>query len=235
MNANYQKLSLDLSKNLFMDFWVKSDFFGFHWHYHPEIEICYVKKGFGQRIVGESVERFVAGDLVLVGSNLPHCWISDQVFNESPEQMEVYVVHVDIGKMGHLLKLHEFAELENFLVKAGSGFHFEEAEEEGILKVLGEFEHSQGLEKTLLLLTFFEKMLRSSAKRQLCKSTYVPETGKEVEGRILSVCRYIHTHYKEKIRLDELASLAHMNTSAFCRFFKKVLGKTAIEYINELR
>jgi len=217
-----------------MDFWVKSDFFGFHWHYHPEIEICYVKQGFGQRIVGESVERFVAGDLVLLGSNLPHSWISDQTFNELPDQMEVYVVHVDIGKMSHLLKLHEFADLENFLVQAGSGFHFEDVDD-GILSELNEFEQSSGLEKTLLLLSLFEKMLRASTKRQLCKSTYVPETGKQVESRILSVCRYIHDNYKEKIRLDELASLAHMNTSAFCRFFKKVIGKTAIEYINELR
>ena len=218
-----------------MDFWVRSDFFGFHWHYHPEIEICYVKKGFGQRIVGESVERFVAGDLVLLGSNLPHSWISDQTFNDSSEQMEVYVVHVDIGKMSHLLKLHEFAELEDFLVQAESGFHFEAAEKEGILEALHDFEQSQGLQKTLLLLSLLEKMLRANQKRQLCKSTYVPETGKEVESRILSVCRYIHENYQEKIRLDDLASLAHMNSSAFCRFFKKVIGKTAIEYINELR
>ncbi|MEL6256695.1 MAG: AraC family transcriptional regulator, partial [Bacteroidota bacterium] len=212
-----------------MDFWVKSDFFGFHWHYHPEIEICYVKQGFGQRIVGESLERFSAGDLVLLGSNLPHSWISDQVFNDSPNQMEVYVVHLDIGKMSHLLKLHEFAELENFLFQAGSGVHFEGAEEEGILKALSGFELSQGLEKTLSLLSLLEKMLRANRKRQLCKSTYVPETGKQVENRILSVCRYIHDNYKEKIRLEDLASLAHMNASAFCRFFKKVIGKTAIE------
>lgn len=235
LNANYQKLPLDLSKNLFMDFWVKSDFFGFHWHYHPEIEICYVKRGFGQRIVGESVERFVAGDLVLLGSNLPHSWISDQAFNDSPDQMEVYVLHLDIAKMGHLLRLHEFAELESFLLQAGSGFHFEGAEEEGILKALTEFELASGLGKTLSLLSLLEKMLKSKRKRQLCKSTYVPETGKQVERRILSVCRYIHENYKQKIRLDDLASLAHMNTSAFCRFFKKVIGKTAIEYINELR
>lgn len=218
-----------------MDFWVKSDFFGVHWHYHPELEICYVKQGFGQRIVGESVERFHAGDLVLLGSNLPHSWISDDAFAASPEQMEVYVIHLDPNKLNALLSLKEFKLLEDFLATSRSGIFFDLEEDEHLWELLYAFEEGEGLHKSLKLLELLLGMMEHKGQRLLCRNSYLPETGKRVESRIQRVCLYIHQHYKEKIKLDELAEIAHMNTSAFCRFFKKVLGKTAIEYIHELR
>ena len=235
MNANYQKLPFDLRPDLYMDFWVRSDFFGFHWHYHPEIEICYVQQGYGQRLIGESVERFEAGDFVLVGSNLPHCWITDDVFNQSPEQMEIYVIHIDNQKIQHLFGLHEFKGIEQLLEQAKSGLAFDIEIDKSLLLSLQSYEKADGLSKILSLLQLLDNMTQSSSKKQLCTTAYIPEIGKHVEERILKVCQYIHESYKDKIALDELARISNMNTTAFCRFFKKVIGKTAIEYVNELR
>ncbi len=235
MSANYQKLNLDLSASLYMDFWVRSDYFGFHWHYHPEIEICYVKQGYGQRIVGESIERFEAGDLVLLGSNLPHCWISDDAFNELSSQMEVYVIHLDVRKLMGQLAIQEWQELRQFLEQARMGFAFSLTKDPQLLKALRDFEQAEGMQKTLCLMTLLLLMYQAKARHSLCPSSYIPETGKQVEERIIRVCSYIHEHYREKISIATLAGMAHMNESAFCRFFKKVLGKTSIEYINELR
>ena len=47
------------------------------WHYHPEYELLYISKSTGIRFVGDSVSHFSPGDLVLVGSNLPHLWRND--------------------------------------------------------------------------------------------------------------------------------------------------------------
>jgi len=49
------------------------------------------------------------------------------------------------------------------------------------------------------------------------------------------VLTFIHKNYSQKISLDEIASLIGMNTQYFCRYFKKLLGKTLTEYINEIR
>ena len=49
-------------------------FFQSPFHYHPELELVYVLESNGKRIVGNSVEPFEAGDMVFLGSNIPHVW-----------------------------------------------------------------------------------------------------------------------------------------------------------------
>ena len=57
---------------------------------------------------------------------------------------------------------------------------------------------------------------------------------KRVE-EIKAVLTYIKEHYKEKIYIRDLAGLINMNEQYFCRFFKKAIGRSPIEYINEYR
>ena len=58
----------------------EQSYFKRSWHYHPEAEILLILDGFGKRLVGDHVEKFEKHDLVLIGGNLPHAWISDPVF-----------------------------------------------------------------------------------------------------------------------------------------------------------
>ena len=50
------------------------------WHYHTELELIHFKKGFGTQFVGDSIENFEEGDVVLLGSNLPHYWRFDNSY-----------------------------------------------------------------------------------------------------------------------------------------------------------
>ena len=47
--------------------------------------------------------------------------------------------------------------------------------------------------------------------------------------------QYMKEHYQEKIYIKELAKIVNMNENYFCRYFKNIVGKTPIEYINYLR
>jgi len=53
--------------------------------------------------------------------------------------------------------------------------------------------------------------------------------------QLKTVLSYIEAHYQDKIYLRHLADLAHMGESQFCRFFKKLVRKTPVEYINSFR
>lgn len=57
---------------------------------------------------------------------------------------------------------------------------------------------------------------------------------KKVEG-IKKALTYIKENYKEKIYIADLASLLNMNEQYFCRYFKKAVDHSPIEYINKYR
>lgn len=233
MVVSYQKLTNKTESNSFVDFWVKENSFGVHWHYHPEVEICYIKEGEGHRIVGDSVESFKAGDLVLVGSNLPHCWTSSEVFNSSIKNMEVYVIQFRSSNLFN--DSIEFNRINNLLIDARRGIKFDVVKCPNLIADLTKIYKSNGLDKYLNLIKLLQKMAATSYKGFLVSKLYAPDYSKKAEVRIEKVCGYIHQNYRDRISLDELSNLASMNTASFCRFFKKCMGKTIIEYINGLR
>ena len=47
-------------------------------HFHNAHEIVLIMQGEGKRFVGDHVDQFSGGDLVIMGPKLPHFWRSDQ-------------------------------------------------------------------------------------------------------------------------------------------------------------
>lgn len=45
----------------------------------------------------------------------------------------------------------------------------------------------------------------------------------------------IRQNYKQHISIEEIANVAYLQSGYFCRFFKKCMGITFLEYQNELR
>src|SRR3954469_18437606 len=56
---------------------VKEKKFSAPLHFHPELELTIILEGSGKRFVGDSIEHFEPGDLVLIGENVPHFWCND--------------------------------------------------------------------------------------------------------------------------------------------------------------
>src|SRR5690349_4200853 len=100
-----------------------SDRFTAPWHQHPEYELTLIERGEGLRLVGDSVESFAAGDLVLVGAGLPHCWI-----NPSPppdHAAHAIVVQFNLNFLGkEFFSLPELWPVRTLLARAMRGLTF---------------------------------------------------------------------------------------------------------------
>jgi len=81
------------------------------------------------------------------------------------------------------------------------------------------------------------KLLAELFRNELRAVCSEEESIKNVRGyeQIAPVLRFISENYFEEIRLQQLSKICCMNTSYFCRRFKEIVGKTAVEYINEYR
>ena len=236
MNANYQHLGLKSEKSLIHAFWIKVSKFGFHWHYHPELEITCVKRGRGTRLVGDNVSPFSDGDFVFLGSHLPHTWISDDDFNASPDQMEVAVLQFHPSILStNLLSLPEMQNIRRLLNHAGRGIDFRIESSAKAAEVLYQLIDATGFERFSKFFSLLNYLGETTSFKQLASNAYIPPLNNTTEERILRVCRHVHENFMGAIKLETIAKIANMNPTSFCRFFRKSTGQTLSEYVNDLR
>lgn len=203
--------------------------FEFKWHYHPEYELTYILKGNGYRVVGNSHEQFVTGDLVLLGSKLPHTWWGK---NEDGSPSEAIVIQFSSAFIEPFLKLNEGQAIKDLLAQAAKGIRFES---DGLfVQKLGSLGQTKELESVLALLSLIQDLTAKPATI-LCPDSYHNVISKKFETRINKVCTYIQNHYAESISLKQVSDLVYMSESNFCKFFKKATSTTFSDYLNDLR
>src|SRR5476649_1264478 len=93
--------------------------YDFVWHYHPELELALVVKGEGLRFVGDSIQEFFEGDLVLLGQNLPHTWYSTRTPKHRCYSMVIQFLPECLG--AEFLKLPEARAMLNLFDRAQRG------------------------------------------------------------------------------------------------------------------
>ncbi len=100
MKALYEDIASKKGNESFLGYSFTVPFFEFKWHYHPEYELTLITKGTGKRLVGDSYESFEAGDLVLLGPDLPHNWSSDKVKMKNASAVFSFFAFNDIKIFG---------------------------------------------------------------------------------------------------------------------------------------
>lgn len=53
--------------------------------------------------------------------------------------------------------------------------------------------------------------------------------------RLKQMLNWIHVHYAEKIMLDDIAKAGQLSRSECCRYFKRMLNKTPLNYVTDYR
>ena len=207
------------------------------WHYHRELELMYVIKSNGTRFVGDSIQPFFDGDLVLVGSNVPHFWQNDEKYFEAKEGLygELILIQFLDDFLGEGLRLPEMQPIQRLFERAAHGLQIVGNTRQEAAAHLLSLACDNGKNKVLELLGLLDLLATSSDYRLLSSLGYQHQLPAQPSKRIQSVCEYLLQHYRQPIALAEVAKIANMSEKAFCRFFKKSTQKTMVQFITELR
>ncbi len=231
MKPMLENITSKRGRHSFIAFAVNPSTFGFYWHYHPEYELTLIVKGKGRRLVGDSHENFENGDLVLIGPGLPHTWVSDSNIKGISEAI---VIQFSIEFIDRFAGLEEFSFISKLLLQAKQGISFKGKKSTPAMEMIKQLPAKSGIEKISFLLQILQEL--STLKPVSLASTYYqPIKGKENEIRINKVCQYVQKHAAEPLTIRKAAALIHLSPGAFCKFFKRVTGKTFSDYTNEIR
>ena len=207
--------------------------FEFAWHFHPEIELTRIVRSRGRRLVGDSVEEYADGDLVLVGPELPHTWHSEPG-RRGPH--EAVVVQFSPGFLGKgFLERPELLGVRRLLERARRGLRFDGPAARDVGRRLEGMDGLDGFGRLRALLDALARLAAERRPRPLASPGYAPPARRGDPRRIDRVCRHLAERYLEDVPLAEAAARAHLSTSAFCRYFRARTGQTLVGYLNELR
>lgn len=215
----------------------KVAYFDNPWHYHPEFELAFVLKSSGLRFIGDNIESFAAGDLVLVGANLPHYWRNDTAYyHTKSEEAEAIILRFRSAMWGErFFETPEMCRINELLQRAARGIHFSARVAEHVTPLLYQLVGSEGVKRLMGWMEVFSVLADETEFRLLSEKTFDGNRPAEDSGRIQTVLAYIQAHLTAELSLDVAADLANMNKAAFCRYFKQQTNKTFTEVVNELR
>ncbi|PTR01554.1 AraC family transcriptional regulator [Mucilaginibacter yixingensis] len=209
------------------------------WHYHPEVELLYIKRGSGTEFTGDSIRHFRAGDVILIGSNLPHYWRFDEPYyndSDSKHEANVVVVHFNENFWGApFLQLPENVGIKNLLTESKRGVLINGATKKLIAELLDQMLAVEGSARIVLLMQALN-IIASSPKLSILSSISFKPVPQSIDNdRIDAIHQYSMVNFKKKIQLEEIAAIAHVSPNSFCRYFKSHTGKTYSQFLIEIK
>lgn len=211
--------------------------FPFYWHYHPEYELTLIVDSRGQRMVGDSIATYGAGDLVLLGPNLPHSWCSTQSGTNSGRLHRAIVTQFHRDCFGEaFFALRELSEVSGLLDRASGGLAFHGTDVgTRVAELMTDMPHVPPPLRVARFLTALTELSLAQSVRSLCTTPARARLRSADQPRIDSLCSYLAQHFSEELDYAELTQRAEMDQASLCRFFKRATGRTITAYVNGLR
>lgn len=207
------------------------------WHFHEELELVYIIKSTGTRFVGDSIEKFQSGEVILIGKNVPHMWLNDEAYFEENSSLTAQAVSVHfkdnfVGK--EFLSLPEMQPISHLLKKAAQGIKFNNVTD----NIKNELLHLSSLNPAIKITRIIEILskLEQTQHYTLLSSNGFINTFHQTENkRLNTIYEYVYQNFHTPISSKDVAELANMNASAFSRFFKTIHRKPFTRFLNEIR
>lgn len=207
---------------------VMPEVFLWNYHYHPEFELVFVFDGIGRRHVGNHVSYYENGDLVLIGSNLPHSGFGYGALGKHEELVIQF-------KRELVPEIAEFEIVNQLLKKAQYGVSFSNSIKKRLEGDFRKIKSMEPFERYICLLNILKKLAIESEYQILNSTQYQTSDFTKDQNRVLKIFQFVEKNYANDINTLEVAELSNLTLPAFCNYFKKNLGVSFTDFLNEYR
>jgi AraC-like DNA-binding protein len=209
--------------------------FNFPLHFHEEYELNLIINAKGaKRIVGDNVEEIEDMELVLVGPNLSHVWLTHNCKSEEIKEVTIQW-HKDFLDE-KILKRNQLSFIRRMFERSTKGILFPQETAQLVYKRLLAIEHMQGFDSVLELMSILHQLSTAKSMRILSDASFNKDQVLNYNSRrIDKAFEYMNANFNKPVTLKDLAKLVNMTEVSFSRFIKRRTGNTFIDSLNEIR
>ena len=202
-------------------------------HMHEKYEITLIVNGAGTRIIGDNIDTFNAGDVVILAPMLPHQWKSSPL--DSTRNVKATTIFLDEHfPTADFQKLQEYQEVHRFLTLAKRGIQLTGNLKKYIAEKITKLDGVENMELILSIFTMLNEIIHSEEYFPISNEHYIINQNFDT-GRISIITEYINQNLYKNIGIAELASLVCLHPNSLSRIFKQSTGYSIIEYVNRIR
>ena len=206
--------------------------YAWQYHYHPEFEITCVPRGSGSRHIGNHFSHYTDGNLVFLGPNLPHAGFG---LNSHGPHEEIVIQVKEEVLMQSVANRPEMLAIQKLLEKTKHGIYFTGKTKELITKRLQKFLTLPAFERYMELISILQTMAMSKEMVLVNPETDLAQLISKNNIRLQHIFTYVEQHYQHEVNIKQVASAANLSVPAFCNYFKKIMGTTFTDFVNQYR
>lgn len=217
---------------------IETNHFNAPFHFHDYCELNYVKKSNGKRIVGDCINNFSEGDLVLMSPNLPHVWYNESqaVKTSSSTCSQAIVTYFPLDFLDKISSDKILLSKKKHLFeKAKRGLQFHGKTQKVVIKHLESMANKTGLPQLIEFLEVINLLIHSKEYEPLASIDYNHSYNQKETERMNLVYKYVINNFAGQITLNTISSIANMTPPAFCSFFKMRTQMSFTRFLNEIR
>ncbi|WP_035463809.1 helix-turn-helix domain-containing protein [Algoriphagus vanfongensis] len=213
-------------------------YFDVNWHFHSEFQLFVALKGKGTRFIGDHMQSFQEGDMVLTGPNLPHLWRNDNVYFDPEQDLETHGIVIYFPERflnDSVFKLEEFSLISSMLHKASRGIEVMGKTNHKITQMMKKLLREEGIQSIILFLEILQQIAESSEIKFITDAAYINTHKESEKDRMGLVYDFVMHHFMEKISLKEVADICNLSESAFSRYFKSRANQSFSDFLSQVR
>jgi AraC-like DNA-binding protein len=243
MKPQLHKLPL-ISDNSFLYNKLYCNYFDKPWHFHEEYELVLIEQSQGTKFIGDKVSLFQDGELILIGSNIPHLFRNSENYyrkNGKLEAKSIFVHFTEDCLGAGFFDLPEMKLVRKLLDNSSFALQVHGKIRKYVISKLQEFADQKPAQRLLGLLDILISLSESRELTPLLSNSFpahtktVKNSNTKDTDRIHRVFEFIMKNYRHEIYLQEISAMLNMSPVSFSRYFKHHTRKTFSEYVTEVR